>query len=691
MGAEGKSFIGKLNLNPDVQETEALPDGVLCYDSITGDVLPGVLEECVPVENLINYDAAVNQDEILKDGFFNGFPQLHQFTDNDVLLHYSKAAGHLDYLTSMRVARLSTDGGKTFGEERVINPSITNYAVNNVTTFITKTNRFITINSPLTSTGVNDGFIHIKYSDDKCQTFSAETLIAYPSGMVVCAGYGKGVDIADDKIMLGFYGYTGAGGTGDYRNYVITSSDNGVTWSTPVLVISTDSVTAKYTEATYGYCTGGRIIGIIRNDLNDTKFVQVRSDDNGETWGTTGVVTFGALSSHSPEIAPYYEANGDYYLSLWYVNRNTPRELRSIVAKVDDLLANGVSAWRTDKLASIGTHVFPSGDFGYPSVINPRKKNRFLMVSYLAESVGASEAYLRFFNYTWNVTTATPTDLSNAIVQTVTNGDTTHASSSDALFDALALKSNLSGGNTISGNQIINDVVSIGTTDVLTKVNIYNNFATTAKNYALKVASTRSGAIISVSDATTLATDLAFSTGKFTNPELGTGLTANLFRVYGNGNTVIGGSAGTDAGFKLDVQGTVRATGQVTIPNGTASTSAVNKSQLDAVRPYKVYTALLTQSGTGAPVATVMENTLGLTVTYTYNSVGNYTATAAATFTLNKTYPDIRLGSSTIAGNQVRASRLNTNEITIETFNSSNSATDGVLNGLGLFEIRVYN
>ena len=28
-------------------------------------------------------------------------------------------------------------------------------------------------------------------------------------------------------------------------------------------------------------------------------------------------------------------------------------------------------------------------------------------------------------------------------------------------------------------------------------------------------------------------------------------------------------------------------------------------------RPYKVYTALLTQSGTNAPVATVLENTLG--------------------------------------------------------------------------------
>lgn len=39
------------------------------------------------------------------------------------------------------------------------------------------------------------------------------------------------------------------------------------------------------------------------------------------------------------------------------------------------------------------------------------------------------------------------------ITQTITNGDTTHAPSGDAVFDALAGKGNLSGGNTWSGTQ----------------------------------------------------------------------------------------------------------------------------------------------------------------------------------------------------------------------------------------------
>lgn len=52
---------------------------------------------------------------------------------------------------------------------------------------------------------------------------------------------------------------------------------------------------------------------------------------------------------------------------------------------------------------------------------------------------------------------------------------------------------------------------------------------------------------------------------------------------------------------------------------------------------YLVYTALLTQTATDAPVATVLENTLGGTVVWTRNSAGNYTATLAAAFPLGRT------------------------------------------------------
>jgi len=50
----------------------------------------------------------------------------------------------------------------------------------------------------------------------------------------------------------------------------------------------------------------------------------------------------------------------------------------------------------------------------------------------------------------------------------------------------------------------------------------------------------------------------------------------------------------------------------------------------------KVYKALLTQSGTSAPVATVLENTLSGTPVWSYNSVGIYTLTLASEFPSGK-------------------------------------------------------
>jgi hypothetical protein len=41
-------------------------------------------------------------------------------------------------------------------------------------------------------------------------------------------------------------------------------------------------------------------------------------------------------------------------------------------------------------------------------------------------------------------------------------------------------------------------------------------------------------------------------------------------------------------------------------------------------RPYKVYTALVTQSGTSNPVLTVKENTIGTNMTFTRGSAGLY-------------------------------------------------------------------
>ena len=98
---------------------------------------------------------------------------------------------------------------------------------------------------------------------------------------------------------------------------------------------------------------------------------------------------------------------------------------------------------------------------------------------------------------------------------------------------------------------------------------------------------------------------------------------------------------------------------------------------------YTVYTALLTQAGTAAPVATILQNTTGGTIVWTRTGTGAYTATISAPlFTSNKTMVFINGGSATATANIEWASPT-TATVTIDT------TADAVLTGASI-EIRVY-
>lgn len=105
---------------------------------------------------------------------------------------------------------------------------------------------------------------------------------------------------------------------------------------------------------------------------------------------------------------------------------------------------------------------------------------------------------------------------------------------------------------------------------------------------------------------------------------------------------------------------------------------------------YKVYTALLNQSGTNPPVATVLENTLSLNPVFGYDGVGAYTIVdSSELFTNNKTYV---LATGT-GGAGISININDTTTIEIGCFNMAQpgggNQNDMLLNAA--FEIRVYN
>jgi len=100
---------------------------------------------------------------------------------------------------------------------------------------------------------------------------------------------------------------------------------------------------------------------------------------------------------------------------------------------------------------------------------------------------------------------------------------------------------------------------------------------------------------------------------------------------------------------------------------------------------YLKYVALLTQTGTDAPVATVLENTLGGTVVWTRSGAGVYAGTLSGVFTENKTA--IFLGAA--AGNIIQYGFVDsTNYILLLTTEGGVAADEKLF--LTPIEIRVY-
>lgn len=99
---------------------------------------------------------------------------------------------------------------------------------------------------------------------------------------------------------------------------------------------------------------------------------------------------------------------------------------------------------------------------------------------------------------------------------------------------------------------------------------------------------------------------------------------------------------------------------------------------------YKVYTALLTQTGTDAPVAIILKNTLNVTPIWSRQNSGNYY------FTLAGTFPSIKtgvLGSKKYINMEISSS----DAIVVNTFDTDDiTPMDDILSNT-FIEIRVYN
>lgn len=115
-------------------------------------------------------------------------------------------------------------------------------------------------------------------------------------------------------------------------------------------------------------------------------------------------------------------------------------------------------------------------------------------------------------------------------------------------------------------------------------------------------------------------------------------------------------------------------------------------NQVPAVN-YKIYRALITQTGGSDPVVEVLENTLGETIIWARDNVGNYSASSSGIFLQNKTF--LTINKSKSGGRQFSFYRTDNDklEIVTEYFDSSTPTfveDDDILDNTSV-EIIIYN
>ena len=109
---------------------------------------------------------------------------------------------------------------------------------------------------------------------------------------------------------------------------------------------------------------------------------------------------------------------------------------------------------------------------------------------------------------------------------------------------------------------------------------------------------------------------------------------------------------------------------------------------------YKVYTALLTQSGTDDPIAIVLENTIG-DIVWSRTAAGTYAAELEGAFILDKTFSSATFNweDSAEGSKSIGIARVSDDRVVLRTSDGALGGTgiDNLMTDITSIEIKIYN
>ena len=210
-----------------------------------------------------------------------------------------------------------------------------------------------------------------------------------------------------------------------------------------------------------------------------------------------------------------------------------------------------------------------------------------------------------------------------------------------------------------------------------------------------------SGTVTSLSATDSTGIDFTI-TNATTTPNISLALTSAAVGLSNVNNTSdVSKPVSTAQQTALNLKAPLASPALTGVPTAPTATVGTNTTQLattafvianSVARPYKVYTALLTQTSTNAPTAIVLENTLGGNIVWTRTAIGAYYGTLTGFFTdIDKVFCVIGNGNTMGSyGDNINLfwQRHDNDAIHITTVKTNNNQ-DGVLVRSPI-EIRVY-
>lgn len=286
------------------------------------------------------------------------FPVTIHLKNGDVLAVMRGGAPHIGRKGRLDLVR-SSDGGKTWskpwtavdGPEDDRNPALGQLKDGTVVLAFAIASNYDESGEKFKG-GRNDRLfdgVYLMFSKDHGQTWTKpvrdETIHKFYEGTGQVSPYGKIIQLSDGAVLMAVYfDFFNRG----HESYVFRSTNNGKTWSEPVLMGK------HYNETGIVALRDGRVLAALRSEEGGHLAI-AESKDRGKTWSEPVKVT--ADREHPGDLIQLKDGR----VLLTYGERNPPRGAHAI-------LSPDGRSWDNSKPIVLGDKS-PNTDTGYPSSV----------------------------------------------------------------------------------------------------------------------------------------------------------------------------------------------------------------------------------------------------------------------------------------------------------------------------------